>query len=160
MNPKETLLYIPIDFVGSDDRAREFSTKFCYFLISSQVKIQENKYPIHLGLKTTFIKKDRHGWGATMEGEEYFNKGIARLNENGIDYFVENWPSGPTKSMYSTLFDQGAASIGFKAIATGDLDNILPHENLEKVLELDEKTKITNSVLGVGSRNITCETFI
>jgi len=153
MNPKETLLYTPIDFVGSDSRAKDFGRVFSRDLVRAQRIISDNDYKIHLALKTTVIAKSQHGWGISEEGEEDFDMGIERLRAEGIDYDVEIWPSGPTRSMYKVLFDQGAVAAGFPAIGTSDLDVFPPHKNLENMLALYRHSQETGSLLGVGSRD-------
>ncbi|MBI2110307.1 hypothetical protein HYT51_00825 [Candidatus Woesearchaeota archaeon] len=154
MEPRETIAYTPIDFVGTDERAKEFNNVLTPSLVQAQQKIEREKYPIHLGLKTTVISEDRHGWGISEEGRTSFNQGLAKLTQAGIDYYVDTWPSGPTRSMYGVLFDQGLLARGFQAIVTGDLDQFQPHQNLERVLTLCEHIKGDNSLLGVGARNI------
>jgi len=153
MEPKETILYIPIDFVGNDETAFRFENIYLRSLLEANQKISDLKLPLKLSLKTTLIQKDKHGWGVTHKGEESFNHTITKLGREGIDYFVEYWSSGPTRSMYGVLFDSGAISRGFKAICTGDLDQFPPQENVEKFIELYERVAKHNHFLGVGSRN-------
>jgi len=153
INPRETILYTPIDFVGSDEKALEFSTKYVETLLKARQMISDLKLPIRLVLKTIAIAKGHHGWGMSDLGLMNFNIGISLLGKGGIDTFVEFWPSGPTRSMYGILFDQGAIAVGFKSICTGDLDTFPPQNNLERFVELSNKVQTNGSVLGVGSRD-------
>ncbi len=107
------MLYVPIDFVGEDEKAIEFNKELVESLLKAQTKIRDGNLPIHLGLKTTVVSEENHGWGLTLEGREEFNRGIARLTNEGVDCFVETWPSGPTRSLYGTLFDSGAIAEDF-----------------------------------------------
>ena len=153
MSPRETILYVPIDFVGSDERSSCFSTKHIQTLLEARQKVSDLKLPIRLALKTTAIAKDQHKKGMSKLGLMNFNSGIAKLSKEGIDSFVEFWPSGPTRSMYGVLFDQGAIAIGFRSICTSDLDATPPQNNLEKFIELNDKVETNGSILGIGSRN-------
>jgi hypothetical protein len=156
MDNKSTLLYVPIGFVGSDEQALAFAIKESERLIKANVNIRDKKLPIHLALKITIIINDKLGGqngGVGADGADAFDEGIKRLRKEGIDYVVDAWPSGPTKSMYGVLFDSGAIAAGFPAIATGDLDQFPPNLNLEKMLELWDRTRANDAILGVGSRS-------
>ena len=152
---KDRIFYVPIDFVGNDSRAREFGNELSDSLIRTQEHVQKQKLPITLGLKTTLVLPEKAGWGVSREGRKDFYRGLEKLSEAGIDYtWIDNYPSGPTRSMYGVLFDPGLISAGASAIATGDLDQFPPDRNLENVVELYDHVKTHDSILGVGSRSV------
>jgi len=153
MEPKDTILYVPTDFVATDEKAIEFSRSLSDSLVQAQESIRADGLPIKLALKTTVIYKDREGWGITNGGKSFFYDGLARLGEAGIDYSVDNWSSGPTRTEYGVLFDQGALARGFAAIATSDLDQFPTHHNLERIAELHDRVMTHNALLGTGARN-------
>jgi hypothetical protein len=153
MEPKDTILYVPMDFVATDEKAIEFSRSLSDSLVQAQERIRADGLPIKLALKTTVISKDREGWGITNVGKSFFNTGLARLGEAGIDYLVDNWSSGPTRTEYGVLFDQGALARGFAAIATSDLDQFPTQHNLERIAELHDRVMTHNALLGTGARN-------
>jgi len=154
MTNKETLFYVPRGFVGSDKQAQDFANKHSDYLLNAQRIIEIGKLPVKLALKTTFIDKSKHDWGVTQESSYFFDLGIKKLREAGIDYSVDTWASGPTKTMYETIFNQGILAEGFASIATGDLDQFPAHENIQNLLNLHERVKKENAIMGMGSRNL------
>jgi len=154
MDPKETILYVPIGFVGNDRQAADFNSIEVPSLLDARQRIADRNYPLRLGLKTTLIQESRHGWGVTLEGQRDFDSGITQLSDGDVDYFVENWPSGPTRSMCGVLGDSGARSAGFKAVCTSDLDQFPPQQNLENFILLYERVRTDSSVLGTGARSV------
>jgi hypothetical protein len=149
MPNKDTLLYTPIDFIGNEAQAKKFAIETSEFLLEAKRKIEHEKFPIHLSFKTTFVR----GQGGSQDAVDYFCRGISKLTEAGIDYSVDNWGSGPTKAMYETIFNLGNLTAGFGGISTGDLDQFPPQQNLENILNLWERVKKENAILGVGSRS-------
>ena len=148
MNPRETILYTAVGYVASDKSAIDFADTFVEELVLAKAMVEKDRLPIHITLKTTLVKEHM-----TEEGLEKFDIAIKNLSRVGIDSWIEYWPSGPTRSRYGVFFDQGAIASGFKATATGDLDNFPLSRNLENYLALFEETLSRNALIGVGERD-------
>lgn len=157
---REKLYYAPIGFVSNDEQATTFAEKEAPMLIRAKEQIDKQGLPIGLGLKTTLLAK---GFGKPIHPQLYADvkNAFGRLLARGIDVSVDSWASGPTRTMFSTIFDPGITSCAspdgseqFTGIATGDLDQFPVDRNLEHVLGLWEMAKDKECIMGVGSRSV------
>ncbi|MEK6940737.1 MAG: hypothetical protein AABW49_02455 [Nanoarchaeota archaeon] len=152
----DTIYYQPIHLIGSDQAAAEFFSTHRGQLLDAVRLIRKKELPIQLGLKATVVLKkyNSDGWGVSQQGMDSALLSFGQLVKDGIDVNVDPRYSGPTRSMFQVLFDQGLIGTGFKAICTGDLDQFPPSKNLENVIRLSEETIAHESVLGVGKRDV------
>jgi len=154
--PEQKLYYVPIGFISGDIQAQNFVTQEAPKLLDANEIIRDNRLPIRLGFKTTILSER-----VSDEIREKVYKTLGDLIDLGVDVSVDSWQSGPTRTMFSTLFDPGITAFSsydgsksFRAVATGDLDQFPPNKNLEKLLELWEFVKSKEAIMGVGSRNV------
>jgi len=137
-----------ICFLGSDESIIEFNETLVGYLINARQKISDDSLPIVLSLKATL------GNNVSGIGRDDLKYGINLLNEYRISSFFEYWQSGPTRTMYGSLFDNGLIASGFRSSCTLDFDQFPTHRNLDNIMELDEIVHKNGSVLGVGSRSV------
>jgi hypothetical protein len=140
------LWYVPIDFVGSIEKTIEFEEKYVDTLLEARQRISDNSLPIKLALKTTFV--------AEGNARDLFYKGISRLRKNDIGVMIDEWESGPTRTVYDILFGHGYVAARCNAPAISNLDHCPPHKNLENLLSLYDALLEKNGIVGFGSRDI------
>jgi hypothetical protein len=153
---EEKLYYFSIGIVSSDIKAKNFVDKESRDLLEARDKVRKDHLPVRLGLKTTILR----GKLSDENANAVYSKLTELMNED-VDVFVDMFGSGPTRTMYGVLFDRGITSCvdysgksGFRAVATGDLDQFPPQKNLENMLDLWDLTKSSDAILGVGSRSV------
>ncbi len=155
MESSENILCTSTYFIGSDNVAKKFDEELVDYLILAQEKADSENLQIKFTLKLTIVYKEKEGWGVTENASKFLDNAFLKLRNAKIDYWLENWPSGPTRSEYSALFDIGVLSSKFKAVVLlNGLDQFSPNENIETIKNLYDSMKENNSLLVTGSRNL------
>ena len=148
------LIYVLQDYIGNDAKALEFRDNLSNYILEAQNIIENEKLPITLALKTTFALIEKEGYGLSLEGKKIFDEAIQKITYNGISVYVDAWKTGACRTLYGILFDSGLITLGYKTIATSNLDCILPNLNLKIFLELAGEVSRKNALIGVAGRNV------
>jgi len=155
MENQENILCTSTYFIGSDKIAEKFDLELVDSVINAQRKSDSEDLNIKFILKVTIVYHEKEGWGVTEKASKFLDSAFSKLRNAKIDYWLENWPSGPSRSEYAALFDIGALSTKFKAVVLlNGTDQFLPHENIETIQALYDSMKKNNSLLVTGSRNV------